>query len=334
MSTPAEDGFAAQPDWAPLARVWLAWPSAERWGGRLSDAREEVAALARTIALHAPVTVIAPASCAPDVSLRCGAGVAVLPHAVDEPWIADFGPTFVQDGDGDVAGVDWRYRGWGGALRTATDRLIAPAMLENLRMARFESDLPIEGGLVQVDGAGRALASRPGLAEGGRLAKFDPALVEAALRAQLGVEAVLWTDARIDGDEAGGRIDAVAAFVGPGRLAVMQPRRDADPLRAAADAIHETANAAGLSVIALPAPKRTEAEGGGRAPRSYAGFVVAGGVVVCPSFEDPADDAAADALQKLFPDRVVAQTPATALAAGGATLRAAACLQPAGPPAP
>lgn len=340
-ATPTEEGFSARPDWEAAGRIWLAWPSRpDAWAGGLEEAQDGVATLARAAAAFAPVTIIAPPEMAPAVSIRSGAGVSVLPCAVDEPWAHDFGPTFVQDSEGDVAGVDWRYKAWGGARRAQTDRGVAPHMLENLGMARFQADFPGEGGLFQVDGEGTALASLPGLSHEGRSPKFDRDKADAMLRDMLGVTTVIWLDCAVEGDEAA-RLDALLAYVAPGRVVLSRPRGADDPLypafQAAETALGAARDAAGraLDVIPLPAPKPRLRMGGMRAPFSYAGFLLAGteGLLV-PVFDEYGDEAAMDALASAFPTRIAQDVSARAFAMGGATLRAAACLQPAGPPAP
>ncbi len=115
MATPAERGLFMPGEWHPHDRCWMAWPCREElWGERLDSAREAYAEVARAIAEFEPVTMIANPENVAEVSLRCGPGIACLPMAHDDSWLRDNGPSFVIDGQGGIAGVDWRFNALGG----------------------------------------------------------------------------------------------------------------------------------------------------------------------------------------------------------------------------
>ena len=56
----------------------------------------------------------------------------------------------------------------------------------------------------------------------------------------------------------------------------------------------------------MPAPVVFD---GQRLPASYANFYIANGLVLVPTFNDPADRAALDTLAELFPDRAGRRHP-------------------------
>ena len=114
MTTPREQGFAMPPEWARHDRCWMAWPwRQELWGERLGAAQLACAEIAGIIAGFEPVTMIARPELTAEASLRCGQGISVLPLEHEECWTRDTLPSFVCDRGGRLAGIDWRFNGYG-----------------------------------------------------------------------------------------------------------------------------------------------------------------------------------------------------------------------------
>ena len=70
---------------------------------------------------------------------------------------------------------------------------------------------------------------------------------------------------------------------------------------------------------------------GQRLPASYANFYIANGLVLVPTFNDPADRVALDTLAQVFPDREVVGIHSVDLVLGLGTLHCLSQQQPAGP---
>ena len=70
---------------------------------------------------------------------------------------------------------------------------------------------------------------------------------------------------------------------------------------------------------------------GQRLPASYANFYIANGLVLVPTFNDPADRVALKTLAELFPDRQVIGIHSVDLVLGLGTLHCLSQQQPAGP---
>src|SRR6185503_19877950 len=60
-----------------------------------------------------------------------------------------------------------------------------------------------------------------------------------------------------------------------------------------------------LTIVKVPYPRPVTMRGE-RLPASYANFYIANGVMLVPTFNDPADRVALNALAELMPDRQVA----------------------------
>ena len=66
-------------------------------------------------------------------------------------------------------------------------------------------------------------------------------------------------------------------------------------------------------LVPLPWPQARYASDGTRLPASYANFLVINGAVLVPAYNDPADDDAAQQLERCFPERDIIQIPAAVL---------------------
>ena len=86
-----------------------------------------------------------------------------------------------------------------------------------------------------------------------------------------------------------------------------------------------------LDVVELPMPRPVVFDGQ-RLPASYANFYIANGLVLVPTFNDPADRVALDTLARVFPDREVVGVHSVDLVLGLGTLHCLSQQQPAGSP--
>jgi len=336
MATPADRGLYMPAEWHPHDRCWRAWPGRTRlWGDRLEAAREAYAEVASAIAEFEPVTMIANPENVAEVSLHCGPGVACLPMAHDDSWIRDNGPTFVVNGLGGVAGVDWRLNAWGGRYRAYDkDAAVARAVLGHLELPRHAAPLVLEGGAIHVDGEGSLLTTEECLLNPNRNPDLGRAEIETLLCDYLGVRRVIWLGQGLEQDDTDGHVDNLACFVRPGVVLALTCDDPEDGnyaalqdnlnrLRAATDA-----KGRGLEVIEVLQPARGEDDNGLRLGKSYVNFYIANGGVVIPSFEDGKDAAARDTIAACFPGREVRQVPALDIVHGGGGIHCITQQQP------
>ena len=121
-----------------------------------------MAEVAKAIVRYEPVTMIARPDLTAEASLQCGQGISVLPLDYDDSWIRDTGPTFVVDRAGALAGVDWRFDGYGGGRRRSIRTPGSPqAICTRLDVPRFAAPIVLEGGGLHVDGEGSCLVCCP-----------------------------------------------------------------------------------------------------------------------------------------------------------------------------
>jgi len=79
-------------------------------------------------------------------------------------------------------------------------------------MRRFENDMVLEGGSIDVNGQGLLLTSEQCLLNPNRNPHLTRAQIEQNLRDYLGIATVLWVGEGIVGDDTDGHIDDISRF--------------------------------------------------------------------------------------------------------------------------
>jgi agmatine deiminase len=270
-----------------------------------------------------------------EASLACGPGIELVPIPLSDGWMRDIGPTFVTDGAGGIAGVDWTFNGWGGLHNDfAADAEVAAEMLKLKSYQRLTAPIVLEGGALSGDGAGTLLVTEECLLDPKRNPGKSKADLEETLALYLGARTVIWLGRGYDGDETRGHVDEIACFVKPGTVMLQVASDPEDPnyliqhdnlarLRSARDAAGRQ-----LEVLEIPQPARRDHDTR-RLTLSYINFVFANGGLIMPSFGDPNDDPAFRIFSNVFPDRNIIQLLADDLVIGGGGLHCITQQEPA-----
>jgi len=355
--TPAADGYRMPAEWAPHRGTWMAWPERpDTWRDGAGPAREAFAAVAEVIAAHEPLTV----TCSPGQLDRCRAamppGTRVLAIRSDDAWMRDIGPTFVVDGRGGMAGVDWIFNAWGGELGGCytpweADDAMAAAVCAHEGVPRFRAPIVTEGGALHTDGEGTLLVVAESIANPNRNPGVGRAELEAVLADHLGVTRVVWFERGLVDDETDGHVDNLACFVRPGLVLLHwcdDPADDQHPRSLEARRRLEAATDAGgrtLEVRLLPQPgplriREEEAAGlrpspgskprraGDRLAASYVNAYVGNGFVLVPRLDPRTDDEAAATWADCLPDRRVVSVEAREILLGGGGIHCITCQVP------
>lgn len=311
------------PEWDRHHCVWTAWPhdSAQWLEGLLAPQRALMAMVAAIVDGGRGERVeLLVRNAHDETSARTLLGAAanhVSFHyaAYGDVWLRDTGPIFVVR-DGEVAAVRFRFDGWGGKYLMAGDCDVASniAALTGLPGAAF--DFVLEGGAIEVDGAGNLLTTKQCLLDGVRNPTLDAGGLEARLRWALGVDRVIWLERGLANDHTDGHVDTLARFVAPGVVVCMEPVAD-DPNRDALDGIAKDLRAANLEVVAVPSPGAIYDAAGNLMPASYMNFYIANTVVVVPTYGCASDDRAVGVFERLFATRRVVGLPCKAVVVGG-----------------
>ena len=262
----------------------------------VNDARTEQEVTARLTAAGAPL-----------------ANVTLLRIPTIDVWMRDYGPTFVtrNSDDAPLALNDWIFNGWGGKYQTyQEDERVARAIAERLNVPVFDHEIVLEGGSIEVNGAGVCLTTEQCLLNRNRNPHLSRQEIEQYLKSSLGVSQVIWLGDGIVGDDTDGHIDDIARFVNPTTVVCIVEMNSRDdnyrPLQENYERLQRAKDPFGrsLELVRLPCPSPVNFENI-RLPASYANFYIANEVVLAPVFDDPNDARAMGILQELFPARKV-----------------------------
>ncbi|WP_328787716.1 agmatine deiminase family protein [Streptomyces sp. NBC_00273] len=317
--------FRMPAEWSQHDGCLMAWPTREElWGSVLTDVKEEYANVARAIAAFEPVTMVAPPGFGEDARTLCGDGVTVIELPLDDSWFRDSAPLFVLDGNGNRAGVDFRFNAWGRKHHPfdADDR-ISGLLLDHLGVDRIPSGMILEGGAVTVDGEGTLITTEQCLLHPNRNPGMTRDQIEAELKARLGVTKVIWLPyGGLLDTETDGHVDGVCAFAAPGTVVISLPSDPDHPdharMRANRAVLEATTDARGRRLEIIEVPQTAFADlADGEIEVSYLNYYVANGGVVVPVAGVPQDEEALAVIATAYPGRKVVGVRALAIAFGG-----------------
>jgi len=374
MPSPAELGYHMPAEWRRHAATWLTWPKdPETWPDRVPQVEQIFLQMMGALAPHEIVNLLVDdAGTEAAVRARCAfpraENIRYLQIPTVDSWIRDYGPNFLvaanqasqrshivvdsvkqafaEDdkltfAERPVAYNDWIFNAWGNKYEELKQDNSIPARLENLlKLPRFEPGIVMEGGSIDVNGAGCVLTTEQCLLNPNRNPQLSKNEIEHYLKSYLGVEKVLWLGEGIVGDDTDGHIDDIARFVAPDVIVCVLEDDPEDAnyellqdnlkrLRAMTDV-----QGRAFEIVTLPMPgvvggASTDRRNLDRLPASYANFYIANGVVLAPVFGHANDSLAIETLQRLFPDRRVVEINCEPLIWGMGTIHCLSQQQPA-----
>ncbi|MGI8836951.1 MAG: agmatine deiminase family protein [Pyrinomonadaceae bacterium] len=331
-TTPAQLGFYMPAEWRLHEATWLSWPKdPETWPNRVSQVQDIFLKMMAALAPNETVNLLVDDEETEQlVRARCTfAGTKNIRFhrfPTIDSWIRDYGPNFlVSDKLSDklqfvgheLAFNDWRFNAWGNKYEELKKDDSIPQRLEGLlRAARFEPGIVMEGGSIDVNGAGCVLTTEQCLLNPNRNPQLNKLQIEQHLKDYLGVVKVLWLGEGIVGDDTDGHIDDIARFVAEDVIvcAVEEDTQDAnyELLQDNLKRLEQMTDARGraFEIVTLPMPgvvggASTDSRNLDRLPASYANFYIANNVVLAPIFGHANDRRALDTLGRVFPERRV-----------------------------
>jgi len=347
--TPAAAGFSMPAEWSPQTAVWLSWPvdDPRHWGGAKRGLMwAKFAEIAAAITRFEPVRINAPGRDHAAIREACNRAKAVpervelFDHAHDDVWCRDHGPIFVKNREsGEVAVTDWEFNAWGGKFPPWNqDNAIPGKIAAALGMRRFSGGMILEGGAIEVNGAGQLLTTEAVLLNPNRNPHLGRGEMEALLREGLGVSEVLWLRQGIEGDDTDGHIDDLVRFIDPATVLACVENDGASPNAAVLEEnfqrLRSFEGAAGkpLEVLPIHLPEACEVAGWRLPvlPASYVNFLITNGGVLVPTFRQRRnDERALGMIGELFPGREVVGIDSLDLVEEGGTLHCISQQQPA-----
>jgi agmatine deiminase len=344
--TPAALGFHMPAEWHPHQSTWLTWPKdPETWPDRVTHVEEIYLEMIAALTPHEFVDLLVDdPETEQEVRARCRAATAArirFHHlrTVDS-WIRDYGPNFLIGANGEGAFNDWIFNAWGNKYEELKKDDSIPRRLEpTLKLSRFVPGIVMEGGSIEVNGAGCVLTTEQCLLNPNRNPGLSRKQIEQYLKDYLGVTKVLWLGEGIVGDDTDGHIDDIARFIAPNMIACAVEEDPADPnyeiLQDNLTRLRSMTDAAGHSfeIVTLPMPGMVGGTSTGtrdleRLPASYANFYIANSVVLAPVFGHVNDARAVETLQKFFPTRRIVPINCEPLVWGMGTIHCVTQQQP------
>jgi len=307
-------------EWEPHEATWLSWPQpgCNSFPGSYDRVIPTFVAMARALA-GSEIVRINVRDAAQEKSVRkllAGAPPERIEYfhiPTNEPWCRDHGPIFVRRKNAPrLAVLNFEFNAWGWKLSPfEDDDEVPPKIARRLGLPVFDcGGFVLEGGSVDVNGAGTVLTTESCLLNPNRNAKFGRHQIEKKLHETLGVKQVLWLGDGIEGDDTDGHVDDLARFVSHAVVLTVTEDDENDPnfepLRTNLNRLHEMRLPDGepLHVLPLPLPARIVREGI-RLPASYANFYIANEIVLLPVFGERNDAWAESVLREAFPTRKV-----------------------------
>jgi agmatine deiminase len=316
-------------EWEPHEATWLAWPhNREDWPGKFQSIPWLYAEIVRLLAARERVHLIVEDAAMEKrvVSMleRAGADldrVSFHRWSTDRGWTRDSGPIFVRNAKGEVAITNWRFNGWAKYDDWRLDDKLPARVTKLLGCPHWQplvhnqngaKHCVLEGGSIDVNGAGSLLTTEECLLS--EVQQRNPGVsreqLERVFSDFLGADHVIWLNRGIAGDDTHGHVDDIARFVSQDTIiAAVEPNAN-DPNHALLNENLSRLKAARTlagrpyTVVELPLPRPVVFRGQ-RLPASYANFYIANGLVLVPTFHDPNDRVALNALAQVFPDREV-----------------------------
>ena len=314
--TPAALGYRMPAEWEPHAATWLSWPRRE--GISFPDSFDRVMPVLRAMVaalIESEQVCINVCNAAHEAEARQVLHglpmerISFYPIPTNEPWCRDHGPIFLtRDLDPKLAIVDWDYNAWGNKYPPfILDEVVPTRVADILKLPVFYPRMILEGGSIEVNGAGALLTTESCLLNPNRNPRLSRGEIEQRLRDYLSVREIFWLGDGIAGDDTDGHIDDLTRFVSEYTVVtVVEEDRDDenyDPLQENLARLRKLRiNNREIDIVTLPMPEKIVREGL-RLPASYANFYIANSCVLVPTFADPADEPALSILRNLFPDR-------------------------------
>ncbi|MCE9563732.1 MAG: agmatine deiminase family protein [Planctomycetes bacterium] len=325
-AVPRTRGYRMPAEWEPHAATWLAWPHHEPdWPGKFEPIQWVYGEIIRALTRHETVNLLVPETQtsgleATEVIAQCGIDpdrVKQWTFPTDRSWVRDSGPIFVVNAQGERVVLDWHFNAWAKYPNWTLDDKLPSFVAEQHKLPRWQPQfrghrVVLEGGSIDVNGQGLLLTTEECLLSTTqqRNPPMDRADYEQVFADYLGVKKVVWLGQGITGDDTHGHVDDLARFVHSNTVVTVVEKDAADanygPLQENLERLRSATDADGrkLEVVTLPMPRPLVFDGM-RLPASYANFYIANGVVIVPTFNDPADRVALGTLSELFPDREV-----------------------------
>ena len=262
--------------------------------------------------------------------------IFIIPN--DDFWVRDNGPIFVYNQENQLHITDWGFNGWGGdtphELCDEVPNLLAPQI--NLPLLDLNT-MVLEGGDIEVDGAGSMMATRSSITGSDRNPNLTESEIENYMTTYLGLTNFIWLDGIFGGweDITDQHIDGFAKFHETNTIITMN-EVDLDYWYVSADDIYTLYNATQANgevynYVYLPLTDNNVVTTWGQNlgyKGSYVNYYIANTLVLVPNYNDPQDNVSNAIIQELYPEKEVVGIDSRNILANGGMVHCITQQQP------
>ena len=319
---------------APHEGTWLQWPHKYTYGEQHPNRYDPIwVAMTKALYTGEVVHIIAYDETEKNriIQLLSEAGVDMsqidfLIKKTEDVWVRDNGPIFVHDANNNLTITNWKFNGWGSKAPFAYDNQIPTHVSNATGIPKVDVDMVLEGGAIEVDGAGTLMATRSSILNSNRNPGLTQEQAEIFFKHYLGVTNFVWLDGIAGLDITDMHIDGMARFVGNHTIATVTKQYVAgfgEPTLVNDYKVMEAAkNANGDPYTLVELPVALQSEG------SYLNYYVGNEVVLVPNYNESTDSEANAIIQQLYPDRQVVGIDVTELWEDGGAIHCVTQQQP------
>ncbi len=327
-------------------RTWMSFVANDYiWAKeQILHVKQDLAKLARTIARYEPVSILVNDKDISHARELLGSlnsykyPIELISFDIDDLWLRDTGPTFVSNQDGIKSGINFNFNGWGEKQEHTLDSEVAEFITNHAKARVINSNLVLEGGSFEIDGAGTAILTESSVLNDNRNPHFTKEEFEEELKLLLGLKKIIWLKGIKGKDITDAHVDFYARFTKVGTVLVSRENYkdtyDYEITRENIKTLQNATDAAGnkLNVIILDNPDIfNESYGLDDFAAGYIGYYVCNDAVILQKFGDTkADKNAYDILQKQFPSHTIEQISVDGIASGGGSIHCATQQEPLG----
>lgn len=220
----------------------------------------------------------------------------------DDTWVRDYGGIDVKCGDKILAN-DFIFNAWGEKYASSKDNEVNDKLYAHLKMPLKKHDFILEGGSIDVNGAGTLMSTATCLYNANRNSKLSKDEILAKLKATFGVNRlIILENGFIKGDDTDSHIDTLARFITPKTIAYMKCEDENDLHFKPLKAMEKELEATGFELLPLPLPAAQYYEGK-RLGATYTNFIFINSALIVPIYADDADELVLKRLGDALPGR-------------------------------
>lgn len=334
QGTPKQLGYRFPAEWERHTGTWFSWPRPEgiSFPGKYHTVPENLARIFCEIARRETVHINVPNEnyvyLVTSQLKQHGCSPAILKNIkfhlipTNENWCRDHGPAFLVHPKKGGAIVDWGFNAWGGKYPPFdADDAVPTRIAAELKLPVFYpthergggvgNAVIMEGGAIDVNGAGTLLTTTDCLLNKNRNPNMSKEEIETALKDYYGQEHICWLTGGIEGDDTDGHVDDLARFISPRKIVfgVEPDPKDANykvlkRVRKQLDTLRDQ-DGRPFEIIEIPMPGVIEHDGE-RLPATYVNFSFVNGALLVPTYGNKKNDRLAlEILQQHLPKHEV-----------------------------